>query len=225
MPSVTETIDAIELARKAGEMAAGRKVQKIRNVVWLSPIAVRNSTPQEVFIELKASEATVRFEVFSEDEKGDKVLHSQGTLLYATGQQAPAEPEYIDLESVRARCAKAIDGQTAYPLFESFGLTLGPSFQVLQEVYKNETETLGALKLPEFRQGDLQSIVLHPSLLDGSLQAGVSAHLAPGSGQGIGEMFVPFSIGEVEILHPLGGIRRWHWLCRRRRRIRHSIRS
>lgn len=189
----------LELARKAGEIAAGRRVQKIRNVVWLSPIAVRNSTPQEVFIELKASETTVRFEVFSNDERGDKVLHSQGTLLYATGQEAAAEPQYIDLESVRARCEKAIDGKTAYPLFESFGLTLGPSFQVLQEVYKNENEILGALKLPEFRQGDLQSMVLHPSLLDGSLQAGVSAHL----GQKIGEMFVPFSIGEVEILHPL----------------------
>jgi len=189
----------LELARKAGEIAAGRRVQKIRNVVWLSPIAVRNSTPQEVFIELKASEATVRFEVFSNDERGDKVVHSQGMLLYATGQEAAAEPEYIDLESVRARSAKVIDGKTAYPLFESFGLTLGPSFQVLQEVYKNENEILGVLKLPEFRQGDLQSMVLHPSLLDGSLQAGVSAHL----GQETGEMVVPFSIGEVEILHPL----------------------
>ncbi len=192
----------LELARKAGEIAAGRSVQKIRNVAWLSPISVRDSTPLEVFIELKAAETTVRFEVFSHDERGDKVLHSQGALLYGTGQEA-AEAEYIDLESIRARCAKAIDGQTAYPLFKSFGLTLGPSFQVVQEVYKNETETLGILKLPEFRQADLQSMVLHPSLLDGSLQAGISAHLGPGVGETLGEMFVPFSIGEVEILHPL----------------------
>jgi polyketide synthase PksN len=193
----------LELARKAGEIAAGRRVQKIRNVVWLSPIAVRNSTPLEVFIELKPGETTVRFEIFSHDERGDRVLHSQGALLYASGQEAAAEAEYIDLESIRARCAKAIDGQTAYPLFKSFGLTLGPSFQVLQEVYKNENETLGVLKLPEFRKGDLQSMVLHPSLLDGSLQAGMSAHLGQGVGEMVGEMFVPFSIGEVEILHPL----------------------
>jgi len=189
----------LELARKAGEVAAGRKVQKIRNIVWVSPIAVQNSRPKEVFIELKPSEATVRFEVFSNDEKGNKVLHSQGTLLYATRQEAAAGPEYIDLESIRTRCAKVIDGQTAYPLFKSFGLTLGPSFKVLQDVYKNENEILGALKLPEFRQGDLQSMVLHPSLVDGSLQAGMSAQL----GDRADEMFVPFSIGEVEILHPL----------------------
>src|SRR6266508_1378259 len=189
----------LELARKAGELAAGRKVQKIRNVLWVSPIAVPNSTPKEVFIELKPSGHTVHFEVFSDGVEGAKILHSQGKLLYTTRQEAAAAAEYIDLESVRARCAKVIDGKDAYPLFKSFGLNLGPSFQVLQEVYKNENEILGVLKLPEFRQGDLQSMVLQPSLVDGSLQAGMGAQL----GEKVGEMFVPFSIGEVEILHPL----------------------
>src|SRR5262249_26401505 len=146
---------------------------------------------------VRGSGETVQFEVFSEGATGDKILHSQGKLLYATRQEAAAE--YIDLESVRARRQKVIDGKDVYPLFKSFGLDLGPSFQVLQEVYKNENETLGVLKLPEFRQGDLQSMVLQPSLIDGSLQAGMGAHL----GEKVGEMFVPFSIGEVEILHPL----------------------
>jgi len=189
----------LELARKAGEIAANRKVRKIRNIVWISPIVVQNATPIEVFIELKPNRDTVQFEVFSEGPAGNKVPHSQGTLLYASAQDAAAEPEFIDLEGIRARCAKVIDGQTAYPLFKSFGLNLGPSFQVLQDVYKSGTETLGELKLPEFRHADLQSMVLHPSLVDGSLQAGVAGQLGgPG-----GEMVVPFSIGEVEILGPL----------------------
>src|SRR5260370_39613209 len=42
-------------------------------------------------------------------------------------------------------------------------------------------------------------MVLHPSLIDGSLQAGMAAQL----GDNVGEMLVPYSIGEVEILHPL----------------------
>ncbi|HXH40758.1 MAG TPA: SDR family NAD(P)-dependent oxidoreductase [Thermoanaerobaculia bacterium] len=189
----------LELARKAGEIAANRKVKKIRNILWVTPIVVQKGASKEVFIELKPSGDTVQFEVFSEGPAGNKVLHSQGKLLYATAQDAAAEPESIDLEGVRARCAKVIDGKTAYPLFKSFGLNLGPSFQVLQDVYGNEVETLGALKLPVFRQGDLQSMVLHPSLVDGSLQAGMAAHL----GGQAGEMLVPFSIGEVEILQPL----------------------
>ncbi|MGC2745070.1 MAG: type I polyketide synthase, partial [Candidatus Angelobacter sp.] len=189
----------LEFARKAGEIAAGRKVQQIRNILWISPISVQNATPKEAFIELKPNDTTVRFEVFSYDKNNNKIPHSQGTLVYATKEQEAAESEFIDLQAIRARCEKVIEGKDAYAKFLSFGLMLGPSFQVVQEVYKNQNEILGVLKLPEFRQNDLQNMVLHPSLVDGSLQAGISAHL----GGELGEMFVPFSIREVEILHPL----------------------
>ena len=186
----------LEFARKAGELAAGRPVRRIQNILWLSPIAVQHSVPKEVFIELKPNGEAVQFEVFSETD-GRKTPHSQGRLLYTNREDG--EPESIDLDAVRARCASAVDGKSAYPLFHSFGLGLGPSFQVLQQVYTNEAEALGALKLPEFREADLQSIVLHPSLVDGSLQAGMAWRLS----DSVGEMMVPYSIGEVEILHPL----------------------
>ncbi|HYK05693.1 MAG TPA: SDR family NAD(P)-dependent oxidoreductase [Thermoanaerobaculia bacterium] len=192
-------VSYLELARKVGEIAANRKVRKIRNIIWISPTSIQKGATKEVFIELKPSGTTVQFEAFSEGPAGNKVPHSQGTLVYATAEEEAAEPEYIDLEGIRARCAKVIDGKTAYPIFKTLGLNLGPSLQVVQDVYKNETETLGGLKLPEFRHGDMQSMVLHPSLMDGSLQAGMAAQLG---GQG-GEMLVPFSFGEVEIIQPL----------------------
>ena len=189
----------IELARKAGEIAGGRRVKSVSKVIWISPIALADRAAKEVYIELKPADASVRFEVFSHDEKGSQVLHAQGTLQYAGNSESSAEPEYVDLQAIRARCAKVADSATVYPRFKAFGLNLGPSFQVVQEIYKNDQETLGLLQLPEFRQTDLESMVLHPSLLDGSLQAGVGAHL----GETAGEVFVPFSIKEVEILHPL----------------------
>ena len=185
----------LELARKAGEVAAGRPVRRIQNILWVSPIAVQNGVPKEVFVELKPSGNAVQFEVFSEAD-GKKTLHSQGKLLYTPRD---GEPESIDLDAIRARCTNSADGKAAYPLFKSFGLNLGPSFQVLQEVYKGDNEALGTLRLSEVRTADLQSMVLHPSLVDGSLQAGMAARL----GDNVGEMMVPYSIGEVEIVHPL----------------------
>ncbi len=187
----------LEFARKAGEIAAGRPVKRIQNILWVSPIAVESSVPKEVFIELKPSGEAVQFEVFSTTPEGVRTLHSQGKLLYTNRQDG--EPEQIDLDAIRARCGAGMDGKSAYPLFKSVGLNLGPSFQVLQEVYKSNSEVLGVLKLPEFRRADLESMVLHPSLVDGSLQAGMAARL----GDSVGEMLVPYSIGEVEILHPL----------------------
>ena len=185
----------LELARKAGELAADRPVRKLHNIVWVSPIAVKQGQPSEAWIELKPATDGVRFEVYGEID-GQKTLHSQGRISYGAGEP---DDEHLDLAAIQARCEKAIEGRDAYPLFKSFGLNLGPSFQSLQEVYRGDGETLGRLKLPESRLGDLASMLLHPSLVDGSLQAGVAAQLGDSSGN----MLVPFSIGEVEVLHPL----------------------
>lgn len=189
----------LELARKAGELSTGRKVCRIRNVLWLSPITVRDDQPQEIFIELTPNGEAVQFEVFSHDAQGGRRLHSQGRLLYETRHEGGTAEDHIDIAAIQARCQKVIEGDAAYPLFKSLGLNLGPSFQVLQEIHKNQDETLGVLKLPAFRHADLDAMPLHPSLVDGSLQAGMGGQLADRAG----EMFVPFSIGEVEILHPL----------------------
>lgn len=186
----------LELARKAGELAAGKAVRRIQNILWVSPIAVRNGQPQEVFIELKPAGASVQFEVYSEDG-GRKTLHSQGKLLYTNREEGG--PERVDLEAVRARCTQSVSGETAYRLFGAAGLSLGPSFRVLQKVDKNDQEALGVLRLSELRHEDLDRMLLHPALLDGSLQAGVAARL----GDAGGEMLVPYSIGEVEILDAL----------------------
>lgn len=190
----------LDFARKAGEIAAGRKVQKIKNIVWVSPLTVEDSIPNETFIELKPKGDSVQFEVFSESEDGGKQLYSQGKILYATQQDLDAEPEYIDIESIRSRCVKVTDGKSSYPLFKSLGLDLGPSFQVLQDIYKNEDEVLGELKIPDIRLDDFHEYILHPSLVDGSFQAFMGATLG---GDASGEMIVPYSLGEVEILHSL----------------------
>ncbi|MBV9496091.1 MAG: polyketide synthase dehydratase domain-containing protein, partial [Acidobacteria bacterium] len=89
----------LEFARKAGEMAAGRPVRRIQNILWLSPIAVQGAVPKEVFIELKPNGEAVQFEVYSETD-GKKTPHSQGRLLYTNRNDG--EPESIDLEAIRA---------------------------------------------------------------------------------------------------------------------------
>lgn len=193
----------LDLARKAGEIAAGRKVRKISSVIWMSPLTAEAAAPTEAFIELKPvidpKGEAVAFEVFSKAADGTKRVYCQGRLSYAGVSQSAPEPEYIDLGAIRARCQQVFEGKEIYPLFQSLGMHYGPSFQLLQEVRKNETELLGALQLPRARIGDFQDFVLHPSLLDAAMQAGVVGQLSAASG----EMMVPYSIGEVEILHPL----------------------
>lgn len=190
----------LDFVRKAGEIAAGRKIQKIINILWVSPLTVEDSNPTEAFVELKPNGQVVQFEVFSEKEDGKKQLYAQGKLAYATTEDLEAEDEFVDIDSIRERCQKVIDGKDAYPLFKSLGLHLGPSFQVLQEVHKNDKEVLGSLEISEIANSRFQDYVLHPSLVDGSFQALMGAKLGDADD---GEMVVPYSLGEVEILHPL----------------------
>ncbi|UXI66000.1 SDR family NAD(P)-dependent oxidoreductase [Tahibacter amnicola] len=192
----------LDLARKAGEIAAGRKVRRIRNILWVSPLTVQDAVPNTVLIELKAAGDFVAFEVFSEREDGRKQLYCQGKLLYATSQDNAVEDEYVDLPAIRERCEKVMDGERAYPLFRNLGLGLGPTFQALTEVRRNPQvgfEVLGALEMPALDGTRFDEFVLHPSLVDSSFQAAMAARLADAGG----EMFVPYSLGEVEILHPL----------------------
>lgn len=192
----------LDFARKAGEIAAGRKVRKIRNILWVSPLTVQNGVANEVFVELKPAGDAVLFEVFSERDGAPKQLYCQGKLYYAGASKEALADEYIDIESIRARCEKVLDGARAYPLFKTLGLDLGPTFRALQEVYRNsqhEFEVLGALKLPAHDEVRFDEFILHPSLVDASFQAAMGARLAGTAG----EMFVPYSLGEVEILHPL----------------------
>lgn len=192
----------LDFARKAGEIAAGRKVRRIRNILWVSPLTVQNGAPNEVFIELKPSGDMVTFEVFSEREGGGKQLYCQGKLQYATAQDEAAEDEFVDIEAIRGRCEKVSDAERAYPQFKTLGLGLGPTFQALQEVHRNPQagfEVLGALKIPALDALRFDEFVLHPSLVDSAFQAAMGARLADAGG----EMFVPYSLGEVEIVHPL----------------------
>ena len=189
----------LELARKAGEVAAGMPVASIRNVTWVSPLTVEEGRSTTAFIELKPSGDSVPFEVYSEPADGGRRLHAQGRLVYAAAGTPAAAHARIDLAAVRARCSGVIDAQQAYPLFSRLGMVYGPSFQVLHQVRTGAGEVLGELRVPPARSADFDAYGLHPSLLDAAMQAGVMAQL----NQPAGEMIVPYSIGEVEFVRPL----------------------
>lgn len=198
VPTLPGTV-YLDMARKAGEIATGRSVAKIRNVTWVSPLTANGADATEALIELKPAADAVHFDVFSEGADGKRKLYSQGKLVYGLDATAGDEPDHIDIAAIRARCSTTIAAADAYPLFKEFGMQYGPSFQVLQEVYANQEEVLGLLKLPDVRGADFDDFMLHPCVLDASMQAGVVGQLGAKSGQ----MKVPYSIGEIEIVRPL----------------------
>lgn len=190
----------LEMARIAGELATGRTVRRIRNITWISPLSAEGEAVTEAIVELRPVSGDVMFEVFGEDADGKRRLFAQGKLAFsaesAAGNQVDAR---LDVAEILARSRKVLDRASAYPLFETVGMGYGDSFQLLQEVYRDGDAVLGALRVPDVRMADFDAFVFHPCILDASMQAGVAGQL----GDAAGEMKVPYSIGEVEILHPL----------------------
>ncbi|CAM4025648.1 SDR family NAD(P)-dependent oxidoreductase [Bordetella tumulicola] len=190
----------LDMARKAGELAAGRKIDRVRNIIWVNPLAVEGDAATDVVIELKPGADSALFEVFSLTGDGKRTLFAQGRLVYANDDaSASTVPQVIDIEAIRAKATRTITGSDAYASFRSAGLEYGPSFQLLQSVHIHGDEILGRLELPQASMQSFGQFVLHPCILDASMQAGVVGQLGDASGV----MKIPYSIGEVEILHPL----------------------
>lgn len=189
----------LEMVRIAGELATGRTVRRVRNITWISPLSVDGDAVTEAIVELRPVSGDVMFEVFAEASDGNRRLFAQGKLVFSNEPAADAAHAPLDVAAILGRSRQVLDGATAYPLFESVGMAYGSSFQLLQQVHRDGDEILGLLRVPEVRMADFEAFVFHPCILDASMQAGVAGQLGDASG----EMKVPYSIGEVEILHPL----------------------
>jgi len=186
----------IEMARAAGELAGERKVRAIRNIVWARPI--RADRPREAQIYLYPNDDKADYEICVVED-GERAVCSQGRLFYET--TGISEPEAIDIDAVKKRCTHIKTKTELYPLFDSLGFGYGPGFQSLSLLSANGTEALAHLILPRHLEQTSEQFVLHPALMDGVLQTVVG--LTQSGEPETRAAYLPFSLGEVEIIGPL----------------------
>ncbi|MCG7851296.1 MAG: SDR family NAD(P)-dependent oxidoreductase, partial [Methanosarcinaceae archaeon] len=192
----------LEMARAAGDLARkGFRVRKIRNIAWSKPIVLQGVS-QEVCVSLYPQGDVVDYEISSNGEGKKKEIHSLGKIIYEREDHVASGSEYVDIEAIRNRCLDMRPGEDCYRVFETGGFTYGRSFQSIQELYSNGTEALSLLRLPAECRGSFDDFVLHPSLMDGALQT-MAGLMAVSGGAAEDTVYVPFSIGEVEIINRL----------------------
>ena len=181
----------LEMARVAGELSANQTICQIKNVGWIKPINAGN-TPQEVVICLVRERNQIAFKVFTGDTRS--TAHAEGFLVTGPG----LAPKRIDLEDIERRCNRRILGKDeCYRIFEGHGAHYGPSFQALKTISIGENELLARLALPPDLEQSAGDFLLHPSLLDGALQASIGLGLH--AGQSSTTMGLPFALDELTI--------------------------
>ena len=162
----------LEMARVAVQKAARSSLEtglELRNVVWAQPVVVGES--KQVNIALLASDNDeIDFEIYSQD--GDEeIIHCQGRAAWS--QQAP--PTRLDIEQFRREMSPGGEQPSnVYATCAGMGLIYGPSLQAITGIHLGNNQVLAQLRLPSTVADGAGEYVLHPSLIEGALQAALA---------------------------------------------------
>ena len=184
----------LELVREAGVQSLNQPVTQLKAVKWLDPIRV-NGESKQIQISLFEDEGAIGYEVYSQSDDNQEIIHSQGKL---STEPLPMLPK-VDLAQVKSRLTHQKAGKEYYEWFKSWGLNLGRSFQGMETLYFSGEEALNKIRLdikPDY--------VLQPGLMDSALHTCLGLNF-------IGESTVlnlPYSVGEVNIY---GDVSKTRW--------------
>ncbi|WP_017570356.1 SDR family NAD(P)-dependent oxidoreductase [Nocardiopsis halotolerans] len=170
---------------------------RLGGVVWTRPLTVDDG-PREVYVSVvDGADGTVSYELRSDGGNGRDVVHSRGT-----GAPGPAfPPPALDVDSLRSRMsAGTLSHEECYAALGDAGFDYGGSHRSLRTVWLGDGELLAAIALPDGADTHPGGGVLHPSIVDGALQAVIvpRAHETR-HGRSGGAPALPFSAEGVEV--------------------------
>ena len=151
----------LELVRASGSFDAQKEITMIKDMFWERPFIIEKES-KTVFVQLDSG----NFKIYQKDA-GENLVCSEGKI----GYEEPSIMPSLNLDAIRSRCSFIINKETIYKNLTAMGFDYGPSFQVSNKAWINDTEVLIELELPEFMRDGASQFTLHPSLMDGALRA------------------------------------------------------
>jgi acyl transferase domain-containing protein len=174
---------------------------EIRDVVWLRPVKANGpSVSVRVRVEVR-SEEEAQYGIYTVDEEGEEVLHSQGVGWVREEERESAR---VDVEGLRKSCEEVLGREPMYEAFVQMGLEYGAGHRGIVEARRGigeggREQVLAQLRLPEEVAGTQEQYVLHPSVLDSALQAGMGLKWGRGSVGERGKPLVPFALESLRV--------------------------
>ena len=187
----------LEMARAAIDLAMpgrgeGRNLE-LQHVVWAQPMVVVGK--REVSIALWAKqEGEIDYEIYS-GEGEQEIVHCQGGAVWS----GEAVPGRLDLEQLKEEMGRGkLDANSVYAARAGMGVEHGPALQAIRALHRGSGQVLAELRLPKGVEEKWGEYVLHPSLMDGALQACVG--LMEGGGEGQQQQRLPFALERLSIV-------------------------
>lgn len=116
-------------------------------------------------------------------------------------QHEPAGDLPFNPETVQARCANSLSGDSFAQMMASHGIAIEAAFRGLEKVWQGQDEALGFVRFPaELSTDGSNEFTLHPAFMDACSQ--VLAATLPSSGDH--SLFLPFQVKDFKFHQPLG---------------------
>ena len=186
----------LEIARAAGSLATMSEVRRLRDVVFVRPLAFVDPV-QVAITTLRIEAGEVLYTIASHDPVQGAVVHCEGVLECGPQHAGPEVDRRVPIAALMRQGTRRIAGDDCYARFERSGIDYGPTFRTIQVLHAGEGFVLARLSLAPC--GDDGEFGLHPSLIDGALQT-ISGFADGDAVAGAGDgAFIPFAIDEIAI--------------------------
>ena len=137
--------------------------EEIQTVQLIMSKESTGSTP------LEAAQSASTFQIYSlvtgDEESQSWKLHCSGKIVV----KEDLEPERVNLACLRGQFADELSVETHYQQFHERGIDYGLSFQAIEQLWGQEGEALGWIRMPALAI-DSSVYQLHPVLLDACFQ-------------------------------------------------------
>ncbi|WP_416316275.1 SDR family NAD(P)-dependent oxidoreductase [Streptomyces sp. S584] len=177
----------VEMALSAGFRAMERPVE-VRHLEISRPLALPWPDPTPIALQTSVTPDDGALTISVREEHGGEcrpAVRAQVRTLLGTA------PPPLDVDALRARCHKGLDGAAFYRACHRVGLNCGPAFQLIEHLDVGEGEVLLSYRL----QHPADAYTAHPVLLDAPLQATVALSELTAESAG----FLPSVFGSVRV--------------------------
>lgn len=177
---------SLEWARAAGRLALGQAVRGLKNVVWNQPLILDGVSREIQTMLTPSDEAAYAYRVTD-----GETLHAQGIIVGGVISESGGAP--LAIAEILSRCELSMPEWQCESLI---GARLGPSMKSITAFHYHHDEALAVLELPSCVKDTADDFILHPSLLNGAIQAcNILARIENPKG----DPPTPFSLDELQI--------------------------
>jgi NAD(P)-dependent dehydrogenase (short-subunit alcohol dehydrogenase family)/acyl carrier protein len=162
----------IEMALEAAGEAGLENSHELSDFVFKESMILQSGTGGLIQADLSPAEKGIySFSVYSRtDDEENWTLHASVSLIQHQDIKDPAAVKITSPDEIRQRCTLQFTSEEFYQSLQLRGVEYGSSYRNIEQIWSNNNETIGRIRLQESLQFDFDVYQIHPALLDACLQ-------------------------------------------------------